>query len=250
LQGVPSQTYRISLSKNDYEDVQTYPNFPESSFIPINSDLYVSSGALNSKNFFIDLTSDLTFKTVNALDGEPVPNVDIELIGGKEIGSSPTTYNFEETSSTGSDGEIRYENISPGFYQIINIDDLETGDYVFVGSKSEATFNLEAGDDLETELFFADKNIPSLQIIVSDNITEEPIKAAIVSLVRIPSEFYQSIETQEDGTVFFPLKVDPLIPMENETYEVEIKVNGYEDYIGTVDIDNLTTKTIKLNPLE
>lgn len=247
LQGVPSQTYRISLSKTDYENVRTYPNPPESSFTPINSDFYVAEGVLNSKNFLIDLSSDLVLKAVNIADESGIAGVNINLVGGKEIGSEPITHTLDDNSSTPANGEISYENISSGNYNIINASELGSGDYDFVGSSDTTSFVLEAGVDEEIELLFADKNTPSLSLTVLDSITEMPVVGAVVGLVG-PNDFSQGNETEAGGVAFFPIVSDPPVLMENAQYSLEIRMNGYQNYSDTVDISNLTKKEIKLIP--
>lgn len=248
LQGVPSQTYRITLSKDGYEDVRTYPNPPDSSFNPINSDFYVNEGYLNSKNFYINPSADLKIKTVNILDETGISGVTIELEGGQLIGTSPDTYNLSNTLNTNSSGEINYTNISYGSYDILNISSLDAGDYEFVGSEGEGSFDLLAEDDKEVVLFFADKNTPALFLEVVDSDTLEPIQEAVIGIVG-PNEFDQSYTTEEDGIAFFPLQADPFVPMENVDYTVEVRVNGYDNYSKSITISDLTKEKIKLNSL-
>jgi len=247
LQGVPSQTYRISFSKSGYENVRTYPNPPASSFTPNNIDFYVNEGDLNSKNFFIDLASNLTFKAIDVVDESGISGIDINLIGGKEIGSDPTTYNLDDTSPTDSNGEIKYENISSGSYEISNPENLGTGDYIFIGSVDEAIFNLVAGDNLEVELLFGDAGVPSLYVTVLDEVTEEPIEGAGIGIANI-SGFDQGDITREDGTAFFPLTVEPPVLLVNGEHTIEVRMVGYNDYSDTIDINDLTIKEIKLTP--
>ena len=247
LPGVPSQTYRVSLSKTDYENVQTYPNPPESSFVPLNVDFYVDEGALNSKNFFIDLASNLIIKAIDIADESGIDGVGIELIGGKEIGSNPITYNLNDISSTNSSGEIEYENISAGSYSIIDPENLGTGDYIFIGSAEETVFDLAVGVDSEIELLFGDENTSSLYVIVLDIVTGEPIPAAGIGMTNL-SGFDQGGETREDGSFFFPLVVDPPVLLENGEYLIEVRMNGYADYTDTITIEDLTIEEIKLTP--
>jgi type II secretory pathway pseudopilin PulG len=246
LQGVPSQNYRITLSKSGYEEVQTYPDSPLSAFNPINKDFYVSEGALNSKNFYINPDADLTIKAIDILSEDPVSGLSIELKGGQLIGTEPDTYNFSDSSSTDSQGEVDHENISPGFYEILNKDNLEVGDYDFVGSLEEASFNLLSGEDKTITLNFADKNTPALFLEVSDNATQKAIKDAVVAISG-PNDFNQSASTDENGIVFFPLASDPQVFMENSDYSVEIRMSGYSDYLETITINDLTKKTVELN---
>lgn len=245
LQGVPNQTYRISLSKTGYENIRTYPNPPGSSFTPIDSDFYVNEGALNSKNFLIDLGSDLKFIAIDAIDGSDISGIDINLKGGREIGSEPTTYNLDDTATTDSNGEISYDNISPGAYEIVNWQTMGVGDYKYVGSTDKTNFNLEAGVNEELKLIFADKNNPSLFLSVVDDATGDSIEGAVVGVVGL-NNFDQSTSTGENGDAFFPLLKDPPVLMENVEYTVEVRITGYQDYSSTVTVNNLTEKEIRL----
>jgi len=247
LQGVPSQTYRITLSKDDYESVRTYPNPPDSSFTPFNADFYINESVLNSKNFFIDPASNLNLKAINIADDSGIVGIDIELIGGKEIGSEPVTYNLDDSSITDSSGEINYSDISPGSYQIVNWEDLGIDDYTFIGSTEETTFDLAVEDNLEIELLFGDKDTSSLYLKVIDEMTNDPIQGAGVGVIN-SSDFDQGTETSEGGTVFFPLVVNPQVLMEDGDYTLEVRMNGYEDYSEELTISRLTTKEIKLTP--
>ncbi len=245
LQGVPNQTYRMTLSKNDYENIRTYPNPPISSFDPVDSDFYVNEGDLNSKNFLVNLASDLKFKAIDAMNGSAISGVDINLKGGRKIGSEPTTYNLDDTSTTNSIGEISYDNISPGIYEIVNWQTMGVGDYKYVGSTNKTNFSLESGVSEELELIFADENEISLFLSVVDDSTGNPIEGAVVGVIG-PSEFDQSITTGENGDAFFPLLQDPLILMENAEYTVEVRINGYQDYSDIISLNNLTEKEIRL----
>ena len=248
LQGVPSQTYRITLSKSGYEEVVTYPDFPQSIFNPVNKDFYVNEGALNSKNFYINPSGDLTIEAIDILNEDPVSGLSIELDGGQLIGTDPDTYNFSDSSSTDSQGEINYENISPGFYDILNKDNLEVGNYEFVGSLEEAEFNLLSEEEKTVTLKFADKNNPALFLQVLDGDNQKAIKDAVV-VVSGPNDFNQSSTTDENGIAFFPLNSDPQIYMENENYQMEIRMTDYSDYLETITINNLTRKTVELSPI-
>jgi len=246
LQGVPSQTYRITLSKDGYENSRTYPNPPDSVFIPNDPDFYVNVGDLNSKNFLIDLVASLKIKAIDALDESNISGAEVLLEGGRLIGSSPDTYNLNNAFSTDSNGEIDYGGISPGSYEILNFAMLGAGDYEFVASSDEAGFQLSAGENKEIELFFADKNQPALFLTVTDSFSLEPLKGAVVGVVR-EGVFDQSVSTDEDGRAFFPLQEDLFVPMENAEYTVEIRLNGYANYSDVVIINDLTQKEVQLN---
>jgi len=247
LQGVPSQNYRITLSKDGHENVRTYPNPPDSAFTPNNPDFYVNEGDLNSKNFFIDLGSDLTIKAVNALDQTDISGAEIQLEGGRLIGSSPDTYNLSDISDTDSVGEVNYNNISQGSYEILNYDSLDFSNYDFVASSEEKIFQLMAGESKEIELLFADETQPALFLTVIDSVSSEPLEGAVVGVVQ-EGVFDQSVSTDENGRAFFPLQEDPFIPMENIDYILEVRLNDYTNYSEVITINNLTQKEIELIP--
>jgi len=245
LQGVPSQTYRITLSKDGYEDVTTYPSYPESSFVPQNPDFFVDAGSLNSKNFFIDPSSDVVFKTKSIIDGADIEGVLIQLIGGKVIGSNPETFNVDETLVTNSSGEASFEDVSSGDYIIVDGENLGVGDYTVV--EEVTIFNLATDENREIELFFADESIPSLHVRIIDDSSDGLIQEAAIGVVG-PSDFSQSGNTNESGTLYFPREEDPVAVMENEEYTIEARKSGYEDYSGTVTLDGLKTEEIRLIP--
>jgi type II secretory pathway pseudopilin PulG len=248
LQGVPSQNYRITLTKDGYETIRTYPNPPGSSFVPINPDFYVSEGDLNSKNFLIDQASDLKIKALDAINKSSIPGIEVNLEGGKEIGSDPATYNLDDISNSNSSGEINYTDISPGIYEIVNWETIGIDDYEYVGSTELFNFNLDAGVEKEIELFFSDKNNPALFLSVIDSSSNEPVQDAFIGIIG-PNEFDQTITTGKEGTAFFPLNLDPVVLMENSDYTIEIRTPGYQDYVSTISINNLTKEEIKLNPI-
>ena len=104
LPGVASQNYRVSLSKDGYENVTTYPNPPGSSFTPLDPDIFVEENALNTKTFYVNQSAEITFATVKAEDDSAIPNLSLDLRGGRLVGTSPETFSLDETVDLGSDG--------------------------------------------------------------------------------------------------------------------------------------------------
>jgi hypothetical protein len=100
----------------------------------------------------------------------------------------------------------------------------------------------------EIELFFSDKNNPALFLSVIDSSSNEPVQDAFIGIIG-PNEFDQTITTGKEGTAFFPLNLDPVVLMENSDYTIEIRTPGYQDYVSTISINNLTKEEIKLNPI-
>ncbi|MFO7807673.1 MAG: carboxypeptidase-like regulatory domain-containing protein [Candidatus Moraniibacteriota bacterium] len=245
LQGVPEQSYRISLSKSDFEDVSTYPNPPESSFNPVNSDVIIEEGDFYSKDFIINKTGNLKIRALDIYDESIVEDLEVHLEGGKKIGNSPTTYNLNDTSSTDSSGEIDYGEVSPGPYEILNAGELETSIYKYIGTSDEVDFSVASEEDKMITLLFAEKEKPSLLVDVFEQDTEDPISGVSVNLTS--TEMDQTITTGESGWVYFPDKTDPATEMENKEYQLSISKDGYQDVNQAVNIDDLTTVSISLS---
>ncbi|MDZ7612079.1 MAG: prepilin-type N-terminal cleavage/methylation domain-containing protein [Candidatus Moranbacteria bacterium] len=244
LQGVPAQSYRAVLSKSDYEDVRTYPNPPESSFNPVNSDIIIEDGDFYTKDFIINKTGNLLLKALDIYDESQIEGVEVHLEGGKKIGSSPDTYNLDDTSSTDSSGQIDYGDVSPGVYEILNVDELETDDYQYVGTEEQVTFSVAAEENKEVTLLFAGKDKHSLLVNIENQDTGEPLEGAQVNLTA--GDFDQSVTTGVDGKAYFPVKTDPETEMENKDYQLEVSKTGYQSDSLTVTVNKLTVEDVGL----
>ncbi|MDA3814852.1 MAG: carboxypeptidase-like regulatory domain-containing protein [Patescibacteria group bacterium] len=246
LPGVPSQNYRLYASKDGYENIQTYPNPPESAFIPNVQDLYVNEGvAINQLSFIIEETADLKIIASNAGEEELIEGIDFEIIGGKKIGTSPDTFNFNEIDSTDSNGEINYSDLSPGSYEIINYDDLGDENFKCVGSDLDSIFQLPAGTINEVNFIFADKDINSLFLTVIDNDTGEPVSGASVQLSG--GDLDQTSITGNDGRIYFPLKTDPETVIDADDYDLSISADGFQSHNETIYVNDLITHEVVLN---
>lgn len=238
LQGVPAQSYRLSLSKDGYEDVRTYPNPPESDFSPINADIVISEGDFYTKDFTINKTGSLKISTKDIFDESAVEGMEVELMGGKKIGNSPDTYNLDEANITDSSGEIDYGEVSPGEYTVVNAGEMENSQYQYVGTEEELEFSVASQEEKEIALLFAQKDVPSLVLDVLDNNTGEPVEGA--SAVLTAENFDQDLTVGSSGRVYFPARTDPVTEMENIEYQLNISVEGYEDFSESISIDALT----------
>lgn len=246
LPGVPAQRYRITVTKDGYETVRTYPNPPDSPFIPIEQDYLVVEDYLNMKTFFIDKSADITIRTVNVADDGGIYGVGVSISGGRLIGSDPTTYNFEENDVSDSSGEIHYSGVSPGVYDISNLDDLNTDDYQYLGSSEPIPFSVNGDEERVVSLLFARKNIDSLVVRVTDG-DELPIEGASVRLFN--GEFNQTVETEVGGIAFFPIPTDPPTEMVAGDYQLEISKDGFSSESTNVEINDLTRKDVTLEAL-
>ena len=248
LPGVPPQNYRFYASKSGYENLQTYPNPPDSAFIPIEKDLYVSEGALNPFTFVIEPTSNLKLVANNVADDSFIEGMSFEVSGGRKIGTSPDTFNFSETESTDSSGEINFSSLSPGSYEITNYASLGNETFQCIGADSPSIFALSSGIDKEINFIFADKSIDSLFVSVIDDVTKEAIKGATIHLTG--GSFDQTLVSGERGQVFFPTKTDPETIIDAGNYDLTVSVDGYTDSSEEININDLVTHEVSLNVAE
>jgi len=235
------QHYRIFLSKDDYEDIQTYPNPPDGGFTPIDADINVIESFLNTKTFFMDKSANLTLEAINIITNEGIEDIDFDLKGGKKIGINPETFNVKRTESTDSSGHAVFSNISPGSYSIENINSLDTSEYAFIGTDELIPFEISSEENHVIEFIFTNKNENSLVVLVKDQTTKETLSEASVKLTG--GEFDQTVLTGETGIAFFPQSPDVLI---SGDYDLLVSIDGYSDYDESVEINDLVKKEVEL----
>ncbi len=248
LPGVPAQNYRFHASKSGYESLQSYPNPPESDFIPTEKDLYVSEGVINPFTFIIEETANLKLIANNVADDSFVEGISFQTSGGRRIGTSPDTFNFNETDSTNSSGEINYSSLSPGSYRIVNYDSLGNDTFDCIGSDSPSAFQLSSGVSSEINFIFADKEIDSLFVSIVNSATNEPVVGATVHLTG--GSFDQTLVSGGRGQVFFPAKTEPVTTIDAGNYDLSISADGYENSDEEIYINDLVTHKVVLTVAE
>jgi 5-hydroxyisourate hydrolase-like protein (transthyretin family) len=239
LSGTPSQTYQVTLTKTGYATERTYS---QGSYIPSNGNIFVVEGELNTKTFIIDESGDLTIKAVDIADDSGIEGVEFELEGGRQIGSDPDTYNVTGTETTNSDGEINLSNTSPGSYSINNLEALGTSDFEYLDTDEDIPIQLSAGEEKEANFLFAEKNINSLVVAVTDGETESPVEGAEVHLVG--EDFDQTTNTGASGRIYFSGEETE---MNTGDYQLSVTISGYQSYSEAISISDLTKEEIELN---
>lgn len=174
-----SFSYQVIISKTGYSTARTYaiddPNNPNPSQVHAT----VATGQLTQISFAIDEVSTLTVETVKE-NCEPVASTDFTLHGSKTVGTDPTTYKYNQSHTTGSDGKTTINSLEWDTYTPSITDSALD----FGGSLPITPFELNPGADLNLRLVVASKESNTLLVTVKDSSTGLPLSDATVSLTR------------------------------------------------------------------
>jgi len=251
------QGYDITVSKDGYETVETID--PTSvTYSVTDTPASVVENMLNVKSIVQDRLIDLKFISVDYL-GNVLPGVTFHMEGGRILGydmlQSPAApvYKIVSDSTTDENGEESFEDISPSQFFISGIG--AVADHTLIGLDNLSSFDpigneyavlVAPGNSQEVKIRFA-KNIDnSLLLSVLKAADDTPLADAYVELTNADG-YSGSATTLVDGVTFFPVSTDPLVA---GTYNLKVTSDGYYEYNGTVDINQLTAQEIKLTAIE
>lgn len=236
------QKYKLTITKSDYETVETMPPYPGSPFEPVDVHASVVTGSMNVKNIVQNELADIRIRTVDYL-GEPIGSIDFHLVGGRKLGTDSTIipsvayYNFDEDGATDSSGIKLFSSVSPGGYDFSLIDSA-FNEYEIINIDKENPFFLMSADEtLDVTVKLASKTATALLLTVVDEVNEAPIAGAIVRLVNATLGYEKELETASDGKVFFPDPIDFPDLFLPETYQVEIQAEGFSNLSSSVTIN-------------
>jgi prepilin-type N-terminal cleavage/methylation domain-containing protein len=250
------QQYYISVAKDGYEAVTTI-NPDSVAYSVIDVPASVVDGMLNTKSIIQDKLIDLKIIAVDYL-GVPLPNISFSIEGGRILGSdmlySPAkpTYNLIADKITDTDGEVKFNDISPGQFFISNI--VAVSGYTLIGMDNFSSIDLEdnkyaivipPGSSQEINMKFAKNDDNSLLAQVFTQADDSPIAGAEVTLSNT-SGYNEKQTTLIDGVAFLPASDTQLTA---GTYELKVTAEGFADYTANIDIDKLTTQQIKLTSI-
>ncbi|OGI39128.1 MAG: hypothetical protein A2374_05120 [Candidatus Moranbacteria bacterium RIFOXYB1_FULL_44_23] len=248
LAGMPAgdRNYKISVSKEFFENISTLPPFPATAYDPTDIHGSVEEGGLSSKTIISDQTGTVGI-TSEDLNSNLVPEMDFHLEGGRIIGTtreapSQPVFECDQDFATDGSGGLTLENMSPGNY---TVDFAESG-YTLIGTEAPLLhFSLAPAQSINVTLLVVSSSINSLIASVKNPTTDEPIKGASVHVFN-GTDFDQILTTGDSGRVYFPPNLDPPVTMSSSTYSVEVAADGFENYFGSVDVNQLTQTTIEL----
>jgi len=250
MSGMPAgdRNYVITVSKDGYESVTTLPPYPITTFDPTDVHASVMAGDLNTKAIIIDKLSNFHMYARDILNYDNLlPNIHFNLKGGRVIGLEYGTTNeitgYDQNFATGAGGDVSVSDISPGKYNII----LNEPGYVIVGTDPFLPIALAPDQSLDVNFVLARSNVNSLLATVKNSQTGSVLSNASVHLFN-GSGTDITLITGEKGQVYFPPSTDPPTNLSAGSYSLEVSLDGYDNYSGSVNINQFTQKEIQIVP--
>jgi hypothetical protein len=189
--------------------------------------------------------------TVTDPFGEELSTQTFDMIGGRQLGvdtDSNPVYNFDQSITSDSSGEIAQNDLSPGMYaltlntankKLLYVDDIDTVQY--------NTITLPQGTTKNVNAIVADETLPSITAKIIDATNGNVIAGATVQLVNITLTYDESVDTNQYGDVYFPISAtEPLI--DATQYEITVTATDYQENTQTITVNELTELTIALAP--
>ena len=271
--------YEISVTKSSFEARKTLNPFSgddgvdpyeEGEYEPTYAHQGVSAGNITTATFNTNKLSQLNIISQDPF-GNLIPEVKFDIKGGFISGTTvggetSSVYNFYATNkitdtinadidiySTSDALNGDYTNI--GVYAIDNIV-LPNGfsDYTFWKVDINDEINphniaVVADTDLSAKMIFIDNNYDSAFIRIVETINGEsvPVKDASVRLenTNLNPAYDVTLITDEFGYVYFPENTTNTLVNE-ETYNITVTADDYNEKTDTIEIDKLTQKEITI----
>jgi len=184
------------------------------------------------------VTPEIDSWSVSWKNGQPVPvgGVPFHLNGEKVIGTDSeekTVYKHSEDYVTSSGGHVSINNLDWDNYSF----SVDPNSYLdMAGIEPPQPVLLNPDSNVEVNLYLEAQN--SFLLSVRDELTDEPIFSADCRLYN-DSGYDKMLETDESGEVYF-------IPLQSGYYNIQVQINGYSSYSGSVSIAGDKTKAVSL----
>lgn len=232
LPGVPTtetNSYEITVSKEGYETIQTYPPFPDSAFNPMDGHIAVSQGSITSKVFVIDLLShqNIQFKDIH---GASLPDMTFSLAGGRVIGTTveaaPLPVYFYNESALTSDNSGLWSSpaigMGPYFFEIAN------ANYELITTSLSPPWSIAPNSTVPVDITMGSKTENILIVTVKETGGETPVVGATVRITDSMGNLFQESVSDINGIAFFPLVEDPPKTfLLGENYDIDVTKEGY-----------------------
>ncbi len=175
---------------------------------------------------------------VSWITGEttPIGNVSFNLQGNKTIGTDAEenpVYKYSNNHSSDANGQITINELEWDTYDF-TIDPAENLDLLNTDS-----VDLSPDTNQTVDLFLEAEN--SLLVTLLNEDTLEPIFSGQIRLYNAGLSYDQTQFTDSQGKTFF-------IPLETANYNIEINIEGYQNYSNTINVSGDETNVINLTP--
>jgi len=163
-----------------------------------------------------------------------IPNLSFSMQGAKTLGmdaASQPIYKHSQSLTTNSEGVLNILNLEWDSYRIIVSP--ATG-YDIANSFPSQPINLNPDSDQTVILKLANHQTNTLLVAVK-NSAGQPLVGADIRLYR--TGYDKSKLASDSGQVFFS-------PLSQAVYNLEIKMAGYQDWVGEVDVSGQTEQII------
>lgn len=184
-----------------------------------------------------NLPSDWTITWFSFDTSTPVPNLAFAMQGSKTLGlddAGQPIYKYQENLSTNGSGLLTISNLEWDSYKI-TVNGSATG-YDLANSSPPQPVNINPSVNQATILKLADHKSQTLLITIRDA-SGQPLVGASVQLYK--TGYDKTKLTTDSGQAFFS-------PLTSATYNLEIKMAGYQDFSGQVNISGQTEQAIIL----
>lgn len=228
--GAPAGSgYAITVAKDGYESVTTYPPYPATAFHPADQHATVVEATLTMQGIVSGRLADAAVRTVDPL-GASVSGIPLDISGGRILGTDTAGLpvpGYAGTFTTGADGRYALGRRAPGTYvvtvggtryRLIDVRDAATPE--------RDTFALSQGADRDIDIVVADNQIPSMLVTVTAAAGGAVVPGATV---RLTGTGYDATATADAaGVAYFPVAADA--PLSAGSYVLEVTATGYQSW--------------------
>ncbi len=256
---VGEKIYRVTVGSGSdgYEVVQTYPDYPISSFYPSYVDLTAIAGTVTSLTLETGLIPDLEFNSTDPFCNS-IGNVAFNLEGGRIIGSTtdgdPVYINGSLSllsTTTDASGQVDMDSVagyveSSGFYTIEHADGTNVFWRLLPGDDvNRYATEVNEGAVFDCNIVLMESAVDSVFITVTDSDTGAVVPDAYVRLQNASLGYSVEVQTDKYGTVYFPENaIESLVA--GQEYDIRVRGDGYTDYISSVVVSGLEQLDVTL----
>jgi parallel beta-helix repeat protein len=203
---------------------------------------YVQEPAPNGCNVNLGVYGNTSEASKSNEAGDPLPNLDFTLHGGKIIGQNGAgedVYKYEQTLNSGASGQVSTSTLEWDSYTFI-VNSTTTGyDIAYTDPYQPVTLLPNTTQNVEIGLIPDSQH--TLHVLVIDTSDGQVEEAVDVRLHNTGLSYDETIPTPTHGQVFFE-------NLQVATYTLEATKAGFQLYTISVDISFYESEIVNLSP--